>query len=65
MLHLSSCFYYLIARLNDFNDETWVGRQNIKDKPYFTRYISAFYWSLQTFTTIGYGETTGVPNMDE
>lgn len=29
MLHLFACFFYLTARLNDFDEDTWIARNNL------------------------------------
>jgi len=46
MMHLSSCFFYLTARMDDYNEDTWVTRLFLKDKSYATKYIAAYYWSI-------------------
>ena len=44
MNHLISCFWYFIARFEDFEPKTWVVRQNLLDKSYITKYITTYYW---------------------
>ena len=29
LIHLSSCFWFLIAKLDNFNDDTWVVRRDL------------------------------------
>ena len=53
--HCTACFYYFTARLSDFDEETWVARYEIIDYGVFMKYITALYWSIQTLTTVGYG----------
>lgn len=33
LVHFMSCFYYMIAKLQDFDDETWVIQMQILDRP--------------------------------
>ena len=44
MNHIMSCFWYFVARLEDFNPKSWVVRMNILDKDYTTKYITSYYW---------------------
>ena len=54
--HLVACFWYFLAKFEDFDQSTWVARAKLLDKSYVARYIAAFYWSFQTLTTVGYGD---------
>lgn len=62
--HIMCCFWYFSARLSDFEPDTWVVRNNLIDKDYFTKYITSYYWGFQTFTTIGYGEIYPVTDTE-
>jgi Ion channel len=42
--------------MDDFGPETWVARLNIRDESALTQYIASYYWSMQTLTTVGYGD---------
>ena len=52
--HFAACTMYFIARQYDYDDErTWVGGQVYESNSY-ERYVTALYWSVVTFTTVGY-----------
>jgi len=48
--HFSACIMYLLARLEDFSDDTWLGPL-VFDLNGFERYCTSLYWSVTTFTT--------------
>ena len=35
------------------------------DKPEFDQYLQAFYWAVQTITTVGYGDLTIVNKSEK
>ena len=55
-IHLSACFFFFIAKLEDFSPESWVNKLGLIDASPFELYITSFYWSLTTVTTVGYGD---------
>ena len=64
LIHLFACFWYLSAKFNDFDPNTWVARKGLLgisdfDELYTVRvqkYVESLYWALQVLTTIGYGD---------
>jgi hypothetical protein len=59
LVHLVSCFYYMVVSFNDFEPDCWIVIHGLLDEDNFTQYISAVYWSFQTLTTVGYGDMQG------
>lgn len=58
--HLAACIMYFIARLYDFDeDSTWIGGL-VADLSTAERYLTSLYWSVVTFTTVGYGDFSPV-----
>lgn len=51
--HFSACVMYFLARLEDFSEDTWLGPL-VLDLNDFERYCTSLYWSITTFTTVGY-----------
>ncbi len=56
--HFVSCMWFLTAKLQNFEPDTWVYRYALVDATTATQYIASFYWAFQTLTTLGYGDIT-------
>ena len=59
LVHLVSCFYFMIVSFSDFDPQCWIVIHGLIDADNFTQYISAMYWAFQTLTTVGYGDMQG------
>jgi hypothetical protein len=56
--HFAACLWYYIARLNDFDYETWVFRYEMINDTKARLYLVSLYWAFTTLTTVGYGDIT-------
>ena len=56
LVHLIGCFWFLQAKLSDFNPDTWVIRFGFMDADSSVQYLASVYWALQTLTTVGFGD---------
>jgi CRP-like cAMP-binding protein len=59
LVHLISCFYFMVVSFSDFEPGCWIVTRGLMDEDNFTQYISAMYWAFQTLTTVGYGDMQG------
>ncbi|CAD8198515.1 unnamed protein product [Paramecium octaurelia] len=56
LTHIFACLWFWCARMDEFNQETWVVRENAYDLNVGKQYLICFYWAIQTVTVIGYGD---------
>lgn len=55
-IHIMGCLWYLAAKYEGLEPDSWVVRYGILDEPTHTLYISSIYWAMVTLSTIGYGD---------
>ena len=60
-VHIAACIWYFLARITDFDVNTWVVRYNFEDSGQFHQYLAAFYWIFTTMVTVGYGDIAAGP----
>lgn len=54
--HVNACVMYFIAKMYGFDSsQTWIG-ENVDSMTMFERYITSLYFSVVSFTTVGYGK---------
>ena len=53
--HISSCLWIFFSQLASEDDVTWMDG-SIKDLPLKEQYLTAFYFTITTFSTVGYGD---------
>ena len=68
LVHFSACMWWLTYALEDFPQDAWnnfISKHDLDDKSISARYCAALYWSTQTMTTIGFGDSTPttIPEM--
>ena len=46
LIHLFSCLWYLMAKLEDLNDDTWVVRKGLARADTTLLYVESIYWAI-------------------
>lgn len=56
VVHLSGCFWFLLAKIEGFVPDSWVVRMDLLDSSSGEQYIASIYWAFTTISTVGYGD---------
>lgn len=64
VVHLIGCLWYYQAKIDDFNELTWVYRLKLLDASDLTLYLYSVYFVLTTITTVGFGDITPYSTSD-
>ena len=64
-LHIDSCFWYYIAKIQGLNPDTWVGNAEIQDRGNWFLYVTSMYWAVTTLCSVGYGDIHAVNNLEK
>ncbi|KAM3146406.1 hypothetical protein pb186bvf_001375 [Paramecium bursaria] len=54
--HVFCCIWIWSSRIQGFGPNTWMNVYDMLDESDYRVYLTAFYWSFETVTVIGYGE---------
>lgn len=64
IVHLMGCFWFYIAKLSNFNEDTWVARNELENSSDAQLYIASIYYTFTALTTVGYGDITAKSNVE-
>jgi len=60
IFYINKHFRVFIANVDDGNTKNWIFVNNYSDMPAGELYITAFYFTVTTIVTVGYGDITPV-----
>lgn len=56
LVHLMACLWFLIAKLSDFQPNSWAVQKGLVEEHPLIQYLVSVYWAFQTVTTVGFGD---------
>lgn len=57
--HVTSCFWILTASFEADSTASWIDGGGYRDFDNFQLYLTSFYFTITTITTVGYGDISG------
>ncbi|CAG9319559.1 unnamed protein product [Blepharisma stoltei] len=64
-VHIMGCLWFFMAKINNFDPDTWVTRCGYIDKTVWEKYIASIYWAMTTVTTVGYGDIAARTELEQ
>ncbi|CAD8125702.1 unnamed protein product [Paramecium sonneborni] len=55
-VHIMGCLWYLVAKLNNFESNTWVYELDLLNRNEYELYLTSIYWAVTTICTVGFGD---------
>ncbi|CAD8159647.1 unnamed protein product [Paramecium pentaurelia] len=62
--HWIACIWNIIEFVDEQVELTWMTQYGIHDAPWEVKYITAFYFSITTMITVGYGDISPNTNLE-
>jgi hypothetical protein len=61
LCHIVSCLWVLVATFDgpESIEGSWLDVKNLKEVPKSELYLTSFYFTVTTITTVGYGDISG------
>lgn len=55
-VHITGCIWFYVSSADELNENSWMLKYSMLEKPNTEIYIACIYFVFTTFTTVGYGD---------
>ncbi len=62
--HIWTCVWIMIGRLDPESKVNWIWKQGMVDSSNWDLYVTGLYFTFTTIITVGYGDISGVSNLE-
>jgi hyperpolarization activated cyclic nucleotide-gated potassium channel 1 len=59
------CFWYYAAKINNFEEGTWVYELGLSEQSPAELYITSVYWAVATIATVGFGDIHAFNELEQ
>jgi potassium voltage-gated channel Eag-related subfamily H member 8 len=63
--HISSCIWIMIGKIDQESKSNWIYKQGLVDSSNWDVYVTSMYFTFTTIITVGYGDISGVSNVEK
>jgi uncharacterized membrane protein YhdT len=63
--HIWTCVWIMIAIIDPESKSNWIYKQQMIDSSNWDLYVTALYFTFTTIITVGYGDISGVSNIEK
>ena len=64
LCHIVSCLWVLVATIGENLEGSWMDIKELTDVPKGQLYLTSFYFTVTTITTVGYGDISGYTSIE-
>ena len=65
LCHVAACLAVFIAKIENYSPDTWIVRKGYQDDSNWELYVSSYYFTVTTITTVGFGDITPETNLEK
>ena len=65
LCHIVSCLFILVCSFEEDDEQKWINHLGSSDLPHSELYLSSFYFTVTTITTVGYGDITAKSKFEQ